>query len=258
MEVDRSNFANLLPTVLKRIAESDFIAFDLEFSGIPPQRQRDVAGKATLQDRYEDVKVAAETYHVHQFGLTCAEKLHRHNDDRQYSLRAFNFHISPLIAENLGVDRKFSYSSSAVQFLMGSGHRMETPFLQGIPYLSREEEKTVAEQAKKKSDRSAIPDIVLRDDDKTARDLVDTVKRDVQAWINEKVCDFCALRSTAMARQCSTSKILLRVLAGHCRDPNRNRKFFASLRISGRFVAPNTLGAIWLRPPMVHMLTLWF
>ncbi|KAI9665125.1 MAG: hypothetical protein M1831_002135 [Alyxoria varia] len=186
MEVDRCNFANVLPTILKRIADSDFIAFDLEFSGIPPQRQRDLAGKATLQDRYEDVKAAAETYHVHQFGLTCAEKLHRHNDDMQYSLRAFNFHISPLIAENFGVDRKFSYSSSAVQFLMGYGHRMETPFVQGIPYLSREEEKTVAEQARRKIDRFTIPDIVLRDDDQSAKDLVEIVKRDLQEWINEQ------------------------------------------------------------------------
>ena len=33
VDVTQSNFENVLPDVLKHIAECDFIAFDLEFSG---------------------------------------------------------------------------------------------------------------------------------------------------------------------------------------------------------------------------------
>lgn len=34
MQVDRDNFKEVLPTIIQRIQESDFVAFDCEFTGL--------------------------------------------------------------------------------------------------------------------------------------------------------------------------------------------------------------------------------
>ena len=81
MDVNRYAFENQLPLILKAIADSRFVTFDFELSGIPgkqtgqaraPGRSED--GKQTLQERYEETKKAAERYQILQLGLTCVEE----------------------------------------------------------------------------------------------------------------------------------------------------------------------------------------
>lgn len=72
MEVDKNNFnAHLLP-ILRSIANADFVAIDLEMSGIATSSKQE--NKPNLQEVYEDVKGAAEKYQVLQVGITCIEK----------------------------------------------------------------------------------------------------------------------------------------------------------------------------------------
>ena len=87
MDIDTSNFHSRLPSLLRAVANAHFVAIDLELSGIPshqinkPTPAGDHAargGKATLQERYEDTKKAAERYQVLQLGITCVEE----NKDR--------------------------------------------------------------------------------------------------------------------------------------------------------------------------------
>lgn len=71
-EVDQRHFhVHLLP-ILRHIANADFVAFDLEMSGIGTSPKR--PSKPSIQEVYEDVKAAAETYQVLQVGITCVEK----------------------------------------------------------------------------------------------------------------------------------------------------------------------------------------
>ena len=79
MEVTRHDFNAKLPFVLQDIVNADFVAIDLELSGIPGQQpnksRRDGQasnGLPTLQERYTDIKKAAEKYQVLQLGITCA------------------------------------------------------------------------------------------------------------------------------------------------------------------------------------------
>ena len=83
MDVNRFNFHSLLPSLLAAIADAHFVAFDLELSGISGKRQGVARshGKATLQQRYEEVKKAAEDYQVLQLGITCVGE----NNDRGLS-----------------------------------------------------------------------------------------------------------------------------------------------------------------------------
>ena len=83
MDINIGNFHSRLPSFLQAVSDAHFIAIDLELSGIPghqinkPRAVGEHAirgGKATLQERYEDTKKAAETYQVLQLGITCVEE----------------------------------------------------------------------------------------------------------------------------------------------------------------------------------------
>lgn len=78
MDVDQANFRKTLWEILKNIANATFVTFDLEMSGIttrakPGDRTYD-AGKPNLQQRYEEIKNAAETFQILQMGITCVEE----------------------------------------------------------------------------------------------------------------------------------------------------------------------------------------
>ena len=67
--------------MLSDLAKAHFVAFDLELSGIQskqfePTRPTAAAheGKQTLQQRYQELKGAAERYQILQVGLTCVEE----------------------------------------------------------------------------------------------------------------------------------------------------------------------------------------
>lgn len=182
MDIDCNTFPYMLPTIMKRIANSHFIAFDLELSGIPERRRRrqqNATGRVTLQERYADTKEAAEKYHILQIGLTCVEQ---DLEKGKYIVRPINFNLSPLVPEEMGIERNFTYSSGAVEFLLGHGYRMESPFDKGIPYLTRSETAYAEERAKARSDRAALPDIKLAKDDTKAIQFVNRARREIAEW----------------------------------------------------------------------------
>ena len=77
MDITKQSIHFLLPRLLNALAECHFIALDLELSGIALRQtsgrtSKSSAGKQTLQQRYEEVKEAAERYQILQIGLTLA------------------------------------------------------------------------------------------------------------------------------------------------------------------------------------------
>lgn len=79
MDVKGIAFQPHLPGLLEAIADAHFVAIDLELSGIQSRPINKPAGlveggKQTLQQRYEEVKEAAEKYQVLQIGLTCVKE----------------------------------------------------------------------------------------------------------------------------------------------------------------------------------------
>jgi poly(A)-specific ribonuclease len=80
MDVNGAHFRKQLLAILKNISNATFITFDLEMSGITTRpkhssgdRTYDV-GKPTLQQQYEEMKSAAETFQILQMGITCVEE----------------------------------------------------------------------------------------------------------------------------------------------------------------------------------------
>lgn len=80
MEVNKDNFKEQLLPILNHIANASYVSFDLEMSGIttrprysPSDRSHDI-GKPSLQQQYDEIRAAAETFQVLQVGITCVEE----------------------------------------------------------------------------------------------------------------------------------------------------------------------------------------
>lgn len=187
MDVTGHTFQSQLFSILGAISRSHFVSFDLELSGIPSKQFKSKPtgqsedGKQTLQQRYKEIKAAAERYHVLQLGLTCVEE---DRDRGVYVARPYNFYLNPVPDKKLNVERDFSYQSGAVEFLLGHGFRMEAPFLEGVPYFSREEEAASRAAEVAKRDRNSFADIFIRDEDTESLEFIQRVRQEVTDWRN--------------------------------------------------------------------------
>lgn len=74
MDIPSRQFSSELLKILQLIADSHFVALDLEFSGISSRRTRAGKSRLSLQQVYEDVREAAKQYQVLQVGLTVVEE----------------------------------------------------------------------------------------------------------------------------------------------------------------------------------------
>lgn len=74
MDIPSRQFSSELVKILQLIADSHFVALDLEFSGISSRRTRTGKSRLSLQQVYEDVREAAKQYQVLQVGLTVVEE----------------------------------------------------------------------------------------------------------------------------------------------------------------------------------------
>lgn len=194
MDVTKTSFYPLLLNILKDISESYFVAFDLELSGVPVKQaaaNRRV-GRPSLQERYEEVKEAAEKYSILQIGLTC---MREDVDTGKYVARPYNFELSPLIdVPGLDVERDFAFSSSAVDFLKRVGFDFSKPFNVGVPYLSREESRQARERHENRQKKDAIADLHIKDTDVESLALLQRIRDEVDRWLSDRAAaDYLAI-----------------------------------------------------------------
>lgn len=69
MDITKHTFVATLPEMLRAIAEGDFVAIDIEMSGIGDVERRG-GRKPTLQENYEMIRKVAKLYTILQLGLT--------------------------------------------------------------------------------------------------------------------------------------------------------------------------------------------
>jgi poly(A)-specific ribonuclease len=185
MDITKTSFYPLLLDILTDISESYFVAFDLELSGVPvkqPSANRRV-GRPSLQERYLEVKEAAEKYSILQIGLTCVRE---DVDTGRYISKPYNFELSPLIdVQGLDVERDFAFSTSAVDFLKRVGFDFSKPFNVGVPYLSREEAQQARERHENRQKKDAIADLHIKDTDVESIALLQRIRGEVDVWLTE-------------------------------------------------------------------------
>ncbi|KAH8653092.1 ribonuclease H-like domain-containing protein [Tricladium varicosporioides] len=187
MDIDQAHFPRELLTILKHISTATFVTFDLEMSGINTRQRygnsdRSLdAGKPTLQQQYTDMKSAAETFQVVQVGLTCVQ------EDQYYLARPYNFNLSPLSTDkDVKLERTFSFSSSACDFLQRNHFDFGRMFRHGVPYLSRKEEDELREEYMGRANRnSKIPDVVVSTSDPNALAFQRNSRDTIKAWLEK-------------------------------------------------------------------------
>ena len=70
----------------------------------------------------------------------------------------------------------------AVEFLLSHRFRMEAPFLEGVPYLSREEEALARQLALARLDKARVADIRIQSEDHESLAFVQRVREEVNEW----------------------------------------------------------------------------
>lgn len=184
MNVDKISFQARFLDIFAAIAEAHFVSFDLELSGVPVKQPGEASGKPSLQERYLEIKDAAEKYQILQVGITCVSE----EDDRGvYVCKPFNFNLSPVLDEKrLDIDRTFSFHSGAVEFLLGVGFQIDLPFTSGVPYLSRSEAALALEKAATRNDRTTIADIHIKPEDTQSIAFLRRVRSEIASWLDDK------------------------------------------------------------------------
>lgn len=146
METDRSNFWQNLPYMFRSISEAQYVAVDLEMSGIFVDKFRVTRTpvRPTLQQEYDDARKASKLYSILQFGFTCI----RWDPEREfYVTKTFNLPLHPgVVVEDAAsktlasvVDRCFRLSTRTLDFLESNGFSLADILQKGVPYLSASE-----------------------------------------------------------------------------------------------------------------------
>lgn len=178
MDISGHSFSSEAIKIIQHIANSRFIAFDFEFSGVASRRHGGGSGRLNLQEYYGDLRSAAQIYQILQVGLTVVTE---DTETGRYVVRPYNFNLNPLPAFKESVfKRTWSYNSGAVAFLMKNGFDINLPLTSGVHYLSRQEEDQVRRKMIEDDEvRSKIPDMVLKDEDTI---VVDYIKKSINDW----------------------------------------------------------------------------
>lgn len=74
MDITVENFEFYLQKILDDLASCSFVSLDLELSGIAIKSQDPSKGTRTLQERYAEIRKAADKYQVLQVGLTISHE----------------------------------------------------------------------------------------------------------------------------------------------------------------------------------------
>jgi len=111
MDLDQPAFYKHLLTIIERISIADFIALDLEFSGISRpkgpsgERTREI-GKLTLQEFYDDVRSVVGTFSVLQAGFCPVERDEERGMVYSFCNQVFKFsslYVIPFLQPILGL-----------------------------------------------------------------------------------------------------------------------------------------------------------
>ena len=130
MELTKDNYYDIESQILKDIEECDFIAFDLEFSGL-------IQNKSKIYDSPEEyftkLKYNAENFRIIQLGLTIFKKSEENN--KEYIAKPYCIYVFPSEKQN---NNKFDFVIGAIIFNREHGCDFNKWISKGVPYLNEE------------------------------------------------------------------------------------------------------------------------
>ncbi|XP_031481091.1 poly(A)-specific ribonuclease PARN isoform X1 [Nymphaea colorata] len=152
--VTRKNFASALETLRATLRDADFVALDVEMTGVVSAPWRESFEFDRPDVRYLKVKDSAEKFAVVQFGV-CPFRW----EDSSQTLIAYphNFYIFP--RKELSFDlpsHEFLCQTTSIGFLAKHQFNFNTCIHEGISYISREQEIEVVQYFRSNDDRQSV------------------------------------------------------------------------------------------------------
>ena len=139
MELTRENFYEVEPILLKDIENSEFIAFDLEFSGLIKSKFKIYDSS---EEKFQKSKYMAENYRIIQVGITPFIKKES-NNNKEYIAKPYNIYAFPSEKQS---NNKFDFFLDSIIFNREHGCDFNKWICQGVPYLNNENLKKLTER----------------------------------------------------------------------------------------------------------------
>ncbi|KOC67680.1 Poly(A)-specific ribonuclease PARN-like domain-containing protein 1 [Habropoda laboriosa] len=160
IEVSKTNFKHLYPTLSDAIDNASFISIDAEFTGINTEEDMKHSFFDTLEDRYNTLRRNIRPFIIIQFGITTF----RHDpEENAYIARCFNFHLFPRpVPFN---NRQFSCQATALEFLDRHNSNFSKVISEGISYLNEIEEKLLKEHIEQGNILNSLEHLTYEEED---------------------------------------------------------------------------------------------
>ena len=139
MELTRENFYEIEPIILKDIENCEFIAFDLEFSGLIPSKFKIYDSP---EENFQKSKYMAETYRIIQVGITPFIK--KEKSSKEYIAKPYNIYAFPSEKQS---NNRFDFFLESIIFNREHGCDFNKWISHGVPYLNSESLKKITERA---------------------------------------------------------------------------------------------------------------
>eukprot|EP01138_Halocafeteria_seosinensis_P010601 gb/GECG01010825.1/.p1 GENE.gb/GECG01010825.1/~~gb/GECG01010825.1/.p1 ORF type:complete len:1029 (+),score=136.17 gb/GECG01010825.1/:1-3087(+) len=173
MHVSKENFDTMLPALKEAIEKADFVALDLEFSGLQAESMATILPNDTIRTRYLRMRHAVRQMQVFQFGLAI---FRWDQESNSWKGMPFSFYLLPRKG-------KFVNCADSVRFLADNGFDFGKWATTGLPFLSRDHEQSSRKRSLKtamcKAVRPETPAMAQRD---WAEDFVKDFCKELSKW----------------------------------------------------------------------------
>ncbi|XP_078431863.1 polynucleotidyl transferase, ribonuclease H-like superfamily protein [Wolffia australiana] len=144
-KVTKSNFLSALEELRSLVRDAEFVAVDLEMSGVTSAPWREAFEFDRSDVRYLKVKDSAEKFAIVQFGV-CPFRWDSSKDS--FVAHPFNFFIFPRTeVSTAGPSDEFHCQTSSISFLARHQFDFNACIYEGISYLSRAQEALALDSA---------------------------------------------------------------------------------------------------------------
>ena len=138
MELTRENYYEIENIILEDIEKCEFIAFDLEFSGLIPSRFKIYDSP---EENFQKAKYMAEAYRIIQVGITPFIK--KENNDKAYIAKPYNIYAFPSEKQS---NNRFDFFLDSIIFNREHGCDFNKWICQGVSYLNGENLKKLTDR----------------------------------------------------------------------------------------------------------------
>ncbi|XP_015789672.1 pre-piRNA 3'-exonuclease trimmer [Tetranychus urticae] len=210
MNVDCSNFTAVLPKVIEEIQKCNFIAIDIEFSGLFCNADCTPSLFDSLEERYVKLRNNVSSFIPVQLGISLFTKSEGKNE---FKVNTYSFYCCPrFYGPPISC---FSLETGAIEFLADNSFDFNKFARYGIPFLNKPQEETFRKFMKEK--------FISFDLSYSMIDRLIDIRKQIKEWmILLPVRDGCRHGENTFPYQPFTNPLINYLLIDHLRKEYKN------------------------------------